>query len=126
MDDVIDRRTQLIYASLADHELVRQLEEARRAAAQRKRPRQPLTASMTQGRHRALGTRPWVAAPAAQDDDLVGADVAASGEPAHVIDLTGAAGHPTTVDVTAPAVQVLVGRQQSSEWAADDPSYYLG
>lgn len=121
MDDVIDRRTRQIYASLADHELVRQLEEAHLAAAQRKH--QPRTGSV-RGRH-ALGTRPWVPAPPLAGNDLVNADVTSPDEQAHVIDLREPRTQGTTVDVTARSVQVPV-RHQPSEWATDDPSYYLG
>lgn len=122
MDDVIDRRTRQIYASLADHELVRQLEEARLAAAQRQHGSH--AAALRRGRHRALGTRPWVPAVSLGGDELVNADVTASGDQAHVIDLREPAEGATGVNVTAAAG--LVGRQRPSEWATDDPSYYLG
>jgi hypothetical protein len=123
MDDVIDRRTRLIYASLADHELARQLEEAHLAA--QRGPSRPHAAYSGPGRHRALGTRPWVSVEPVEHDALQDADVRSSREGAHVIDLTEPT-HVTTVDVTAPAVRVVVGRQRPSEWATDDPSYYLG
>jgi hypothetical protein len=127
MDDVIDRRTRQIYASLADHELVRQLEAARVAAAQREH--RPQRASAQPGPHRALGTRPWVPAGPVEASDRGHDDSTAPDEQAHVVDLRAGARPSTTVDVTADvtasSLQVLV-RHQPSEWAMDDPSYYLG
>jgi hypothetical protein len=60
MDDVIDLRTRLIYASLADHELVRQLKEARAGAP---RPvTQGWTVDLRESRVAAVITPPSAAA----------------------------------------------------------------
>ncbi|HET8614216.1 MAG TPA: hypothetical protein VFL94_01740 [Actinomycetales bacterium] len=132
MDDVIDLRTRLIYASLEDDDLVRQLEEARSAAAQRDRSTAATTpgsrrSGTVAGQHRPTGTRPWVTpAQSRQDDDLMHADVTSSGPEEHVVDVRESQSPPVTVDLEAPTVSAFVVQQRSSEWAADDPSYYLG
>jgi hypothetical protein len=125
MDDVIDLRTQLIYASLQDDDLVRQLQEARAAARQRASGSAPAGASSR--RHAASGTRPWVtpAAPPAADD-IMGADVTSAGASAHVIDVRDQQPSPVTVDLDAPTLSTVVVQQRTSEWSTDDPSYYLG
>lgn len=126
MDDVIDRRTRLIYASLADRELVRQLEEAHRAATQHRRSR-PRAASATV-RQRPVGARPWVPTPSAAPigrTDVVSSGVPTSGEADVVVDLREPA-RSTTHDAAPSQAHPAVGRQQSSQCATDDPSYYLG
>ncbi len=87
MNDVIDLRTRLVYASLSDHELVRQLEEARTGVFSHAHP-DTRDRWVPPPRH---GTRPWL--PAASTDDA-----------AHAVGVS----------------------HQPSEWATDDPSYYLG
>lgn len=106
LDDASDLRTRLIYASLQDDDLVRQLQ-----AGQRTRRRRTATASVAAGGSTgapttARGSRPWPV-PGARD----------------VIDLTAAAGanEGAAVPTGAPA-----RAHRPSEWSVDDPSYYLG
>lgn len=121
MDDVIDLRTRLIYASLSDVELVRELEQARAAAVARTRPR---SADQRPQSH-PQGTRPWLTTVApAEADDLMDADVTSSGTEAFVVDVRSADAPAITVDVRGSTVSHVV--QRTSEWSTDDSSYYLG
>lgn len=118
MDDAIDLRTRLIYASLADDDLVRELRQAR--------SRVHLATGAS--RSTAGSARPWLVGSAAPDD-LMEADVTAAGEGSFVIDVR---------DPDAPQLvssgraadgsddPAMVVHQRTSEWSLDDPSYYLG
>jgi hypothetical protein len=125
MDAVIDLRTRLIYASLQDDDLVRQLAEAREAAAERDRSTTTASRSIgtVAGRRRATGTRPWVASHEA--DDLMDADVTSSGAQADVVDVRNQQPPAVAVDLDAPSLSAFVVKRPS-EWAGDDSSYYLG
>jgi hypothetical protein len=121
MDDVIDLRTRLIYASLSDVELVRELEQARADAAARTRPR----SAERRLPSRSHGTRPWLTTVTpAEADDLMDSDVTSSGAEAFVVDVRSTDAPAVTVDVRARTMPHVV--QRTSEWSTDDSSYYLG
>jgi hypothetical protein len=121
MDDVIDLRTRLIYASLQDDDLVRQLEEARTAA-----DRQPARRLVPAPVQRPAGTRPWVTRPTTPAGDVVTADVPSSASDAYVVDLRDQRARAVRVDASGPPVGAVVSQHRSSEWSTDDPSDYLG
>jgi hypothetical protein len=103
VDDASDLRTRLIYASLQDDDLVRQLQEA--ALRTRRGPSAATgggSAGGPGGNAPARGSRPWPV-PGARD----------------VIDLTD-------TRETAVPTGVAARVPRPSEWSVDDPSYYLG
>jgi hypothetical protein len=111
VDDASDLRTRLIYASLQDDDLVRQLQEAQRT--RRRRSAAPGGGS-TNVPAPARGSRPWPV-PAARD----------------VIDLTDVPGTKEgtkegTNERTTVPTGAGVHAPRPSEWSVDDPSYYLG
>jgi len=120
MDDVIDLRTRLIYASLQDEELVQQLLAARAAAGRSAVP------GPTAAQRQPSGTRPWLATVAPQQAADLVADVTATRDDAYVVDVRDAAAPLLTLHLDAPTADDLVVRHRTSEWSTDDPSYYLG
>jgi hypothetical protein len=121
MDDVIDLRTRLIYASLQDEELVHQLLTARAAASRGS------VAGPTAAHRPPSGTRPWLATIAPpQASDLMDTDVTATDDDPNVVDVRDAAAPFLRAHLDDPTAGDLVVRHRASEWSTDDPSYYLG